>query len=266
MIIKGSAIAEEIYQGLAPRFIGVEAKLGLITAGTNPASESFIAIKQRAATRLGVSIQGITLSSHTTTGEVIDAVAKLSQETDGIIVQLPLPDSVHTDGVLMALPAERDVDALNLGIDDADKIVRAPIVGALEEIFTRTNVSVGGKNATVIGAGRLVGSPASSMLRRGGALVSVVTTTTGTLEKLQDADIIVSGAGSFSLVQPHMIKGGVVLIDAGVSEVGGHIKGDIDMLCAPKASVFASVPGGIGPIAVSMIFKNLLILLEKNKK
>lgn len=263
MIIKGSAIAEEIYSNLAPSFLGVGAKLGLITADTDAVSESFIAIKRRAASRLGVEVQRISVSASADAGEVIDAIATLSQSTDGIIVQLPLPSTVHLDSVLMALPVSKDIDALNIGIEDRERFVSAPIVGALREIFTRANVSVSGKKAIVIGAGRLVGSPSASFLRIEGARVSVVTTTVGGMEELQDAYVVVSGAGSPNLIQPHMVKEGVVLIDAGVSEVGGRIAGDIDRLCADKASVFTPVPGGIGPIAVAMIFKNLLTLRKK---
>jgi methylenetetrahydrofolate dehydrogenase (NADP+)/methenyltetrahydrofolate cyclohydrolase len=103
-------------------------------------------------------------------------------------------------------------------------------------------------------------------LRSLGAHVFVVTETRGSLEELQDADIAVLGAGIPGLVRPEMLKPGVVLIDAGTSEAGGKLLGDAAPECAHVASVFTPVPGGLGPIAVAMIFKNLFALVRAAKK
>ena len=104
--------------------------------------------------------------------------------------------------------------------------------------------------------------PAALILRRRGGNVTTVTLEEGSLEELRDADIIVSGAGSPGLIKPGMIKEGAVLIDAGTSESGGKVVGDASPECANKCALFTPVPGGIGPIAVAMIFKNLSALVK----
>jgi methylenetetrahydrofolate dehydrogenase (NADP+)/methenyltetrahydrofolate cyclohydrolase len=171
---------------------------------------------------------------------------------DGVIVQLPIDNA---DALLAKIPAEKDVDALG----PAPK-VPAPVAGAVKEVLERSHVEVKSKKAVVVGAGRLVGEPCARMLGDMGAIVSVVTLEQGSLDELKEADIIVSGAGSPGLIKPEMLKPGVALIDAGMSELGGKLVGDADPACAEVASVFTPTPGGIGPIAVAMVYKNLFAL------
>ncbi len=231
-----------------------------MTAG-DTATVSFVKIKARAAQRLNIDISRIKLGPDADTAEAIYAVQELVKHTQGIIVQLPLPQGVKITRVLTSLPESHDVDALN-----SNRLVRPPVAEAIAEIFARTNVSAAGKEAVVVGAGRLVGAPAADLLRDLGAHVEVVTRTEGSLETLVDADIVVLGAGKPGLVQPQMLKEGVVLIDAGTSEAGGRLAGDALPQCAEVASIFTPVPGGVGPLAVAMIFKNLLVLARAAKK
>ena len=176
-------------------------------------------------------------------------MAGLLRACDGVLVQLPHPDA---GALLPQLPPEKDVDALGLHPE-----VLAPVAGAVRELLERVNIEVRGKKAAVVGEGRLVGKPVSRMLRDMGADVSVVTLEQGSLSQLKDADIVVSGAGAPHMLKPEMLKPGVVLIDAGASESGGKVVGDADPACAEVASFFTPVPGGVGPIAVAMLFKNL---------
>ncbi|MDZ4226464.1 MAG: bifunctional 5,10-methylenetetrahydrofolate dehydrogenase/5,10-methenyltetrahydrofolate cyclohydrolase, partial [Patescibacteria group bacterium] len=180
----------------------------------------------------------------------------LIKTCDGIIVQLPHPNA---DELIAKLPPEKDVDAVGLP-PAGGALVHTPVAEAISEIFVRSGVAAAGKKAVVVGKGRLVGKPAAELLQSLGAHVTVLTQTSGSLEELQDADIVVLGAGSPGLIGPDMIKEGVVLIDAGTSEAGGKLVGDAQPGCAHVASVFTPVPGGVGPIAVAMIFKNLLTL------
>ncbi len=138
--------------------------------------------------------------------------------------------------------------------------VLPPVAGAVAEVLMRQGVDVAGKKVVVVGAGRLVGKPVAEMLKEMGGEVAVITTTSGSLEELKTADVVVLGAGNPGFIKPEMLKQGVVLIDAGTSEAGGKLMGDADPACAEVASIFTPVPGGIGPIAVAMIFKNLLAL------
>lgn len=256
MRIDGRAIAELVYTALGTQLQG--RRLGIVASTGDAVTDSYVRIKARAAERLGAVLVTRVLDAGTTTAQAQDAVRSLVQDgVDGIVVQLPLPSGVNTQAVLAEIPAHLDVDGLS---DEA--IVLPPVACAVEEILVRAGVDPAGKIAVVVGAGRLVGVPVVRMLRERGALVTAVDKG-DSYEPLRTADIIVSGAGVPGLIQPDMIKGGVVLIDAGTSELGGKVVGDIDPLCEERASLCTPVPGGVGPIAVAMIFKNLIELIEK---
>lgn len=240
MTIDGKGIAEEIIVGLGDSLTGK--KLGIVVGVEDPATASFVKIKTRVADRLGVAVMQGKLS-------------ELMQTCDGIIVQLPHPDS---EVLIQQIPSEKDLDAIG-----PHPLTRTPVAEAIAEVLVRTKVSVRGKKAVVVGKGRLVGAPAAKLLTELGAQVTIVTQNHGTLDELQDADIVVLGAGEPGLVKPEMLKQGVVLIDAGTSEASGRLVGDADPKCAKVSSVFTPVPGGIGPIAVAMIFKNLSELMKQ---
>lgn len=255
MIIDGRAIAEAAYVALGDTLVG--AKLGIVVSVGDAVTDSYVRIKTRAAQRLGVEIVRRELPVGATTADALDAVRSLTDAADGIIVQLPLPGSVEADTVLAEVPPSHDVDALNPGAS-----VEAPVAGAMQEILRAAGVEVAGKRAVVVGKGRLVGAPCASLLRELGADVTAVTKG-DSLDVLKDADIVVSGAGSPGLITPDMISDGVVLIDAGTSESSGKVAGDADPACADKSSVFTPVPGGVGPVAIAMIFKNLAALSQR---
>ncbi|TAJ14579.1 bifunctional 5,10-methylenetetrahydrofolate dehydrogenase/5,10-methenyltetrahydrofolate cyclohydrolase [Patescibacteria group bacterium] len=138
-----------------------------------------------------------------------------------------------------------------------------PVPAAMWYILKRNNVTVEGANVVLIGGGRLVGRPANILFKRLGANVTVLVKGDNVAEATKNADIIISGAGAPALIKPDMVKEGVVIIDGGTSESGGIVVGDADPLCAEKASVFTPVPGGVGPIAVTEIFANLVALKAK---
>ena len=253
VLINGKEIAEKVIARLPQKHL----QLGILVGEHNPVIDSFVRIKEKAALRLGVELVREELREGAATAEAVAAVHALAAKTDGIIVQLPLPSHIIAEDVLAAIPPEKDVD----GISTAP-IVRPPVAEAVKEILEFTHIEVKGKNAVVVGSGRLVGKPCASLLQELGATVQVLTRN-DSLDALKNADIVVLGAGDPGLVRPEHLKKGVVLIDAGTSETGGKVKGDADPACAEIASLFTPVPGGVGPIAVAMIFKNLFALAKK---
>ena len=271
MIIDGRHIALEVVDALAKERERLPAvvRLGVVMAEGDAATESFVRIKERVASRLSVELVREILPHGATTDDAIAAVHRLAQTTGGVIVQLPLPKDMDTDAVLRAIPATHDVDVVSRpqpkGPGESSDLsgLRAPVAEAISEIFARAGVSVRARESVVVGAGRLVGVPAAQLLADLGAHVSVVTLSDGSLDSLREADIVILGAGRSCMVQPHMLKKGVVLIDAGTSEQGGRVMGDAAPECAEVASVFTPVPGGVGPIAVAMIFKNLFSLIKR---
>ena len=156
--------------------------------------------------------------------------------------------------MLDAIPKKKDVDSLS-----ARSNYSAPVVEAVREILKRKDISLEDKNILVIGQGRLVGKPISGWLAKEELKFQVADIDTGNISELtKKADVIISGAGSAHLIKPEMIKDDVVLIDAGTSEMSGSVVGDAHPECAEKSKVFTPVPGGVGPITVAMLFKNLL--------
>lgn len=261
MLVDGKKIANEIILQLEGerKNLPPVLRLGVLLGAQDAASASFVKIKERIADKLQVVVVREMVDESSTTKQALRALERLAQHCAGVILQLPLPTQLHIEELLDALPVEKDVDAITAG----ERIVRAPVAEAVSEVLVRAGVTARGKKATVVGAGKLVGAPVAELLRDLGADVTVVTLNEGSLVDLKDADIVVLGAGEPGFVKPEMLKEGVVLIDAGTSEASGRLVGDADPRCAEVASVFTPVPGGIGPIAVAMIFKNLFVVSQK---
>ncbi len=256
MIVDGRTMANGVCERLiADGVAGLS--LGILMSGADAVTESFVRIKARTAEKLGVVVVRESLPESATTDEALFALLTLAKNTDGVIVQLPLPagrqgfPGIDTERILAAIPPEKDVD----GISPAP-LVRPPVAEAVGEILENAGVDASGKKAVVVGSGRLVGKPCASLLTELGANVTILGRGDA-LDALKDAEIVVLGAGEPGLVKPEHLKEGVVLIDAGTSESSGKIAGDADPSCAEVASVFTPVPGGVGPVAVAMIFKNL---------
>lgn len=265
MIVNGKQITAAILAGVqeAGMHLGHTPVVRAVTVAPSPATMSYLRIKQKKAAEAGMILQTIELQEDSGTDEVIHAV--LTEGADAVIVQLPLPASIDTHAVLQSIPLQQDADILS---DKAKEVFRngngllPPVVGAVKEILERADVSVAGKKVYVLGKGQLVGVPVSEWLQASGADVTVLGKESTDLSILKDADIIVSGVGQAGLIKKEYLKQGVVLIDAGTSESEGSIVGDMDPNCSEVASVFTPVPGGVGPVAVAYLFKNVLALMK----
>ncbi len=265
MIIDGRAIAREILAQVKKdtASLGRPIVVRAVVVKPSPATESYLSIKVARAHEAGMEMDIVRLRDRAETPEVIEAVQQ--EGADAVIVQLPLPENITTTAVLDSIPLHKDADVLSSSAyhmfqqGNADALV-PPVALALGEILSRSGVDPQGKRIIIIGNGRLVGEPASYLLSRFSDQVTVFTRESGNLLDLKDADIIVSGAGQAGLITPDLIKPGVVLIDAGTSESNGAIAGDAIAECAEVASVFTPVPGGVGPIAVACLFKNVSLL------
>ncbi|HEY9583266.1 MAG TPA: bifunctional 5,10-methylenetetrahydrofolate dehydrogenase/5,10-methenyltetrahydrofolate cyclohydrolase [Candidatus Paceibacterota bacterium] len=267
MLIDGRKIAENIASGLDGRGLN----LLVIQVGQDPATNSFIRMKKKFAERIGVQVVIEQLPEYTKTVELVWRVSEANRDKNiaGVIVQLPLPDHVDEKSVLEAIKVNKDPDALSLS-----PLVLPPVVGAIAEIVERYGIELTELDVAVVGYGKLVGQPVCQWLRNYGVKYVLATSETKNLKNiLQSADVIISGAGVPGLIRPDMIKEGVVLIDAGTSEspdvpigVTGKLAGDCDPLCASKAHLMTPVPGGVGPIAVAMLFRNLIALSVPSAK
>ncbi|MBI4086859.1 bifunctional 5,10-methylenetetrahydrofolate dehydrogenase/5,10-methenyltetrahydrofolate cyclohydrolase [Candidatus Kaiserbacteria bacterium] len=235
------------------------------------ATQRFLALKKARAEKLGVALEVKAYPPNSTTDEIVAGIKTAVAEADGSIVQLPFPPHTDMEQVLAAIPASHDVDAIGAEAEklfaDGKPLVLPPVVGAIAEIIARHNVEVRGKRVVVVGEGRLVGAPAAVWFRQQGADVRTVNRKTEGLARFaREADILVLGAGVPGLITPDMVRDGVVIFDAGSSEDAGKLVGDADPACAERAALFTPVPGGIGPITVALIFRNLLALVSIREK
>ena len=261
MIVDGKKIAGEIYSDIKDSLSESHKHpcLTVFACAPNTETETYMELKKKRASELGVDVLVIELDANTTTEEAVEAVLSADASADGVIVQLPFPTQVDAEALLSAIPKELDIDNINYEGEETD--VLPPVVGAVAEIAKRHDVDFAGKNVVVIGRGRLVGKPAALWARSRGAVVTVIDKDTEDADSIMlEADIIISGAGVPALITPEKIKDGVVIFDAGTSEEGGELKGDADQACASKCSLFTPVPGGIGPITIAILLRNLVNL------
>ena len=273
MIVDGAKIAQAIEEEdmMAIQSLERHPRLRVFTCQPTFATKRFLALKRAHAEKIGVELVVEECTPEITTDVIVEMVRKAVDEADGVIVQLPFPPNIDIARILMTIPASHDVDAIGFEAEGlfagGTALVLPPVVGAISEIIAQYNAEIKGKKAVVVGEGRLVGAPVAVWLTQQGADVQTINKSTKDIGGYtREADILVLGAGVPGLVTPDMIRDGVVIFDAGSSEDTGKLVGDADQACAEKASIFTPVPGGIGPITISLIFRNLLTLIEHRGK
>lgn len=267
MLVDGNKIAETLKEKLVTELLfSPPKKVCFVIFGGNAATEQFVKTKSRISESVGIAVDIKRYADINATEEAVSAVRKLDTgDYDGIVIQLPLAKGIDTQSVLDAISPEKDIDVLGTIAKEGyakGKINRTPPVAqAVREILEFADIKLKGKKVVVVGRGRLVGEPVHLMLAREKVAHDVISKDTPEKEKLtlfKNADIIISGTGIPHGIKPEMIKDEVVLIDAGTSEQGGELVGDIDPACAKNASVMTPVPGGVGPITVISVLRNLL--------
>lgn len=262
MIIDGRAIAEEVLTRVRAeaKTLPTSPRLTAFVVAPTPATRSYLSIKRAQASKAGVVMDVRELPETIKTDELISVMR--NTPTDAIIVQLPLPSHIDTTNVLEAISVSRDADVLSPRTRSDGALVH-PIAASVAEVLRVAGVEVQGRRAVVVGQGWLVGLPSADWLTKQGAEVTRVTKESGDLQTaLKTADIVVTGVGSPNLITADMVPDGVVIIDAGTSELGGSISGDVEKGVAEKALVFTPVPGGLGPIAVSFLMHNVVALAK----
>ena len=264
MVVNGRAIARDIYQGIQNSLthLDVTPHLTVFTCAPNFETQKFLELKKRKAAEVGVGVNVIEFPESITTEEVVQSLLHAAMQTDGIIVQLPFPEHVDIDEVHKSIPLNLDVDGVHY--DGTSQDILPPVVGAIKAIADRHDVFFAATNVLIIGEGRLVGRPSKIWAQKMGAQVTVVNKDSKDVdEKMKSAHIIIAGAGKSGLITPEKIQDEVLIFDAGTSEEAGVLKGDAAASCAEKASLFTPVPGGIGPITVAVLLRNLVRLVTR---
>jgi len=256
MIVDGKALARDITEVLKQTLAKCSKKpiLGIVMIAPTPETRSFVRIKKAKAEELGIMVVEEELQEGVSQEEAEVVLQKVVDMSDGVVLQQPIPSYLDNNALCALIPAEKDIDALT---EKSTHI--SPVAGAVQEILSAYKIKTQGVPAVVIGSGKLVGIPVTKLLRELGAEVVVMTKETGIDSNvLKKAAIIVSGAGSAGLITKDVLSEGAVVIDAGTSESMGSIKGDVDIECYEHVALISPVPGGVGPLTVISLFKNLV--------
>lgn len=258
MVVDGKELAADILDDIRVQVLelGRIPVLVAITCAPNFETQKYLETKKQRAASVGVSLNVVELPADASTEEAVACVERVSKEADGVVVQLPLPSQINQDRVLAAVSADKDPDGFSYGSQEG--AILPPVVGAIDEISQRHGVIWSGKRVVVLGEGRLVGRPAAAYARACGADVTVLNKDTYNEAELLQADIIISGVGQPHLITPDLVKEHVIIFDAGTSEDGGVLVGDVSPEVAEKASLITPVPGGIGPITIAYLLRNLV--------
>lgn len=280
-IISGTEIAEAMRAELATQVEelkgkGVTPGLTVVLVGEDPASQVYVRMKGKACEKLGMKSETIRLSAETTEDELLTIVENLNTDemVHGILVQLPLPDQINERRILLAIRPDKDVDGfhpVNVGkVSIGDPTGFPPCTPyGVQQMLVRSGVQISGAHAVIVGRSNIVGRPMASLLLHkgpgGNATVTVCHSRTKNLpEVTRQADILIAAIGSPEFVKGDWIKPGAVVIDVGVNRVddasvekGYRLVGDVDFAAAKEvASAITPVPGGVGPMTITMLLYN----------
>lgn len=278
-LLDGKQIAKDYRQGLKDQVEvlkskGYTPKLSVILVGNDGASQSYVRSKKKAAEKIGMISEIVHLSEDTSEEDVLSELERLNNDdsVSGILVQVPLPKQVSEQKVLEAINPEKDVDGFhpdNIGklyIDEQTFVPCTPL--GIMEILKHADIDIEGKNAVVIGRSHIVGQPVSKLLLQQNATVTILHSRSKDMASfVKEADIVVSAVGKPELVTKEMVKEGAVIIDVGnTPDENGKLKGDVAFDEVKEvASAITPVPGGVGPLTITMVLNNTL-LAEKMRR
>ncbi len=276
-IMDGNALGQKLRAGFKQRADelaaqGVRPGLAVILVGEDPASQVYVRNKVNACAQAGFHSEKHTYPANIAPSVVLDKIAELNAAPNihGILVQLPLPAHFDTDAVLDAIAAEKDVDgfrAENVGalVQGQPCFIPCTPYGAMK-FFEDEGISLKGKEAVVVGRSNIVGKPIAMLLMHAGATVTVCHSQTRDLKAhCLRADILVAAIGKPKIITGDMIKPGAIVIDVGINRLpDGKLCGDVDFESAKEvASFITPVPGGVGPMTITMLLANTLESAER---
>jgi len=286
-IIDGKQVAADMQAELKKEVAklkkqGIVPGLGVILVGEDPASKSYVTAKERACEELGIYSDDNRLPADTTQQDLIALINRMNTDPkiNGILVQLPLPKHLDESEVLLAINPDKDVDGFhptNIGKMVAGQAAFLPCTPhGVIQLLQRSGVKIEGSHVVIVGRSNIVGKPLANMLiqknKDGNATVTVCHTRTADLAyHTRQADIIIAAAGRPNTITADMVKDGVVVIDVGVNRIedktakkGYRLVGDVDFEAVKeKASLITPVPGGVGPMTITMLLYNTVESAKK---
>ncbi len=281
VLLDGKQLAKEIQAEIAERVAGFKQQSGVtpclaaVLVGSDPASEVYVRNKQRACERVGMESRLFRLESQITEDALLDLVSQLNRnaEVHGILVQLPLPSAIRTQRVLDAVHPSKDVDAFhpeNVGLLSQGRPRFLPCTPhGVMQILHRSGIRASGQHAVVVGRSEIVGKPLAMLLMQkssalgpdaANATVTVCHSRSRNLKEItRAADILIAAIGQPRFITAEMVKPGAAVIDVGVNRVAEGLVGDVDFEAVRAiAGHITPVPGGVGPLTVTMLLENTL--------
>lgn len=246
--------------------------LAVVLVGENPASKIYVANKRKTCNEIGIISREYNLPQTTTENELLKLIDDLnsSNEVDGILVQLPLPAHINEKNVIERIHPEKDVDSFSEGnigklITKNYRFLPCTPAGIIE-ILKHENIEISGKHCVVLGRSNIVGKPLALLMLNNDATVTICHSKTKNLKDIcKQADILIAAIGQPRSIKSDMIKPGAIVIDVGINrDASGKICGDVDFENVKDvASYITPVPGGVGPMTVAMLMKNVIAAKSK---
>lgn len=255
-IFVGKKLADEIKNELKNTLADFEIKpkLAIVSIGANSVTEKYLKIKKEFADEIDLEVELIKLSSEIKQTEAENEIKNI--DADGVIIQIPIPKHLDRKRLIEQIPAEKDVDGLRF-CADFSSVFTPPVVLAIDLALKKAGVNFKNSNILIVGKGFLVGHPLVKYLTKIGAK-NIKSIDIDDKISMKKYDVIISAVGKADLISAEQISENSVLIDAGTSEKMGKIVGDFAPDCYKKSRFYTPVPGGIGPLTVAMIYKNLI--------
>ncbi|MFA6493111.1 MAG: bifunctional 5,10-methylenetetrahydrofolate dehydrogenase/5,10-methenyltetrahydrofolate cyclohydrolase [Patescibacteria group bacterium] len=260
MILKGKEVAEKIYKNLQKDIEELKSKgncptMAVVLVGEDPASLTYVKVKEKKVITLGIDFKLFHLPAIASQNQLEELLDDLNRNKyiHGIIVQLPLPTDFDKERVLKKIDPQKDIDGFS------GDLLPPPTAQAILEILKFYKIELKNKKIVIVGRGFLVGEPLEKLLLGLGFRPEVCDSETKNLgEKVSRAEILISATGNPGLITPDMVNEKMVVIDAGTAEAGGKMAGDVDEACYEKVFAYSPVPGGVGPVTVACLIKNLV--------
>ncbi len=275
-LLDGKTIANEIRMELKKKIADMQQKPGLavVIVGEDSASQIYVRNKIKACAELGIHSYAYFLPADSTQIQLEDLLDKLAKDcqVNGILLQLPLPKGLNAEAASAHIPFEKDVDGFssrNLGLllQGKQKIAACTPSGVMK-ILEKSGIELSGKHAVIIGRSETVGKPMAMLLLNANATVTICHSRTKNLANIcRQGDILIAAVGKANFVTEDMVKEGAVIVDVGINRnANGKLCGDVDFEgVKEKVSYITPVPGGVGPMTITMLMYNTYLLANKEK-
>ncbi len=271
-ILDGKAYSQDIEKELSIEVdklnsLNIFPCLCVILVGNNAASLSYVTMKHKACSRIGIESRIIRFDENISQDDLLNEICKLNNDknVNGILVQLPLPKHINSNTILESIDINKDVDGFhpyNMGklFCNLDSFLPATPLGIMM-LLNHYKIDIKGKDVVIVGASNIVGKPLASLMLNAGASVSICHILTKDVSKFtKDADIVCVGVGKALMLSDNMVKDGAIVIDIGINKLDdGSIVGDVDFInVSKKTSYITPVPGGVGPMTISALLLNTI--------